>query len=81
LPAPASAVVNVLTRPHEVAAVHHQVHVTLLEDKGMIEAQYVNRREVAAESADRLIRADRAAVMARRVNERILRVEHENRDD
>jgi phenylpropionate dioxygenase-like ring-hydroxylating dioxygenase large terminal subunit len=72
---------NILTRPHEIAAVHHQVHVTLLEDKGIIEAQYMNRREAAAESADRLIRADRAAVMARRVNERILRIEHENRDN
>ena len=71
---------NVLTRPHEVAAVHHQIDVTLLEDKEIIEAQYNNRRESASESDERLIRADRAAVMARRVHERILRNERENRD-
>jgi phenylpropionate dioxygenase-like ring-hydroxylating dioxygenase large terminal subunit len=66
---------NLADRPHEVAAVQHQVDVTLAEDKKIIEAQYNNRRAAASVPEERLIRADRAAVMARRVNDRILHLE------
>jgi len=67
---------NLAHRPHEVAAMWHQIDVTLGEDKEIIEAQYRNRRETALED-EKLIRADKAAVMARRVNERIMRRERD----
>jgi vanillate O-demethylase monooxygenase subunit len=72
---------NLADRPHEVAAVHHQVDVTLAEDKEIIEAQYNNRCVAASLPEERLIRADRAAVMARRVNDRILRFERETKTE
>src|SRR5215469_12408001 len=64
---------NVLTQPHEIAAIQHQTNVTLAEDKAIIEAQYRNRS--AASSDEKLIKSDRAAIMARRVYERILRAD------
>jgi vanillate O-demethylase monooxygenase subunit len=62
---------NALTLPHEVAAIQHQTDVTLAEDKAIIEAQYRNRLSVSSE--ERLVRSDLAAVMARRVYDRVLR--------
>src|ERR1700722_17505723 len=58
---------NVLTQPHEIAAIQHQTDVTLAEDKAIIEAQYRNR--VSAVAEERLVKSDLAAVMARRVYE------------
>jgi vanillate O-demethylase monooxygenase subunit len=65
---------NTLTQPHEIAAIYHQTDVTLGEDKAMIEAQYQNRSVASAE--EKLIKSDRAAVMARRAYERVLRSDH-----
>jgi vanillate O-demethylase monooxygenase subunit len=62
---------NVLTQPHEIAAIQHQTDVTLAEDKAIIEAQFRNRSSASEE--ERLIKSDLAAVMARRVYERLLR--------
>jgi phenylpropionate dioxygenase-like ring-hydroxylating dioxygenase large terminal subunit len=63
--------------PHRPSDVEHQVNVTLDEDREIIEAQYKNRQATpAAEISERLIRADRAAVTARRVYERLLRREY-----
>jgi phenylpropionate dioxygenase-like ring-hydroxylating dioxygenase large terminal subunit len=64
---------NALTQPHEIAAIQHQTDITLAEDKAIIEAQYQNRS--AASSDEKLIKSDRAAIMARRVYERILRAD------
>jgi len=68
---------NVLTQPHEIAAIQHQTDVTLAEDKAIIEAQYRNRACAAA--AERLVKSDLAAVMARRVYERVLRMDQDTR--
>jgi vanillate monooxygenase len=64
---------NALTQPHEIAAIQRQTDVTLAEDKAIIEAQYRNRASASAE--EKLVRSDLAAVMARRVYERVLRTE------
>jgi phenylpropionate dioxygenase-like ring-hydroxylating dioxygenase large terminal subunit len=53
--------------------------VTLDEDKEIIEAQYRNRCAAVSELEERLIRADKAAVTARRVYDRLLREEGETR--
>jgi phenylpropionate dioxygenase-like ring-hydroxylating dioxygenase large terminal subunit len=63
---------NVLLQAHEVAAVEHQMSVTLAEDKEIIEAQYKNRCAAPGKLDETLVRADRAAVMARRVYNRVL---------
>jgi phenylpropionate dioxygenase-like ring-hydroxylating dioxygenase large terminal subunit len=63
---------NILLRPHEVVAVEHQMAITIDEDKEIIEAQHRNRCAAVGKLEERLIRADRAAVMARRAYERIL---------
>jgi phenylpropionate dioxygenase-like ring-hydroxylating dioxygenase large terminal subunit len=63
---------NVLTKPHEIAAMNHQNEVTLSEDKEMIEAQFASKLADQSHATEKLIRADRAAVMARRVYERVL---------
>lgn len=63
---------NLLAKPHEIAAVEHQMLVTLTEDKEIIEAQYGNRTNGVNDVEEKLIRADRAAVMARRVYEKLL---------
>jgi phenylpropionate dioxygenase-like ring-hydroxylating dioxygenase large terminal subunit len=63
---------NVLTKPHEIAAMNHQNEVTLAEDKKIIEAQYASKLADQSQAPEKLIRADRAAVMARRVYQRIL---------
>lgn len=68
---------NILLQPHEVAGVEHQMAVTLEEDKAIIEAQYRSRRASPVKLEERLIRADRAAVMARRMYEKLLRNEAE----
>jgi vanillate O-demethylase monooxygenase subunit len=70
---------NIHLRPHEVAAVEHQMDVTIDEDKEIIEAQYRNRCAAVSELEERLIRADKAAVTARRVYDRLLREEGETR--
>jgi phenylpropionate dioxygenase-like ring-hydroxylating dioxygenase large terminal subunit len=64
---------NIRSRPHEVAAVQHQVDVTLEEDKQIIEAQYRNRCVGTHQPEETLIRADSAAVMARRAYDKALR--------
>jgi phenylpropionate dioxygenase-like ring-hydroxylating dioxygenase large terminal subunit len=64
---------NVLTAAHEIAAIQHQTDVTLAEDKAMIEAQNQNRCSASAE--EKLIRSDQAAVMARRLYDRVLQAE------
>src|ERR1700726_2394473 len=61
---------NALTQPHEIAAIHYQTDVTLAEDKAIIEAQFQNR--TFASSEEKLIKSDFAAVMARRMYERVL---------
>ena len=66
-----------LTQPHEIAAIQHQTDVTLAEDKAIIEAQYRNRASAAA--SERLVKSDLAAVMARRVYERVLRMDRDPR--
>ena len=63
---------NILLRPHEVVAVEHQMAVTIDEDKEIIEAQHRNRCAALGKVEEKLIRADRAAVMARRAYDRIL---------
>jgi hypothetical protein len=63
---------NILLQPHEVVAVEHQMSVTIDEDREIIEAQHRNRCAVRGEVEERLVRADRAAVVARRVYDRIL---------
>ena len=63
---------NILTKPHEVTAMHHQNDVTLAEDKEIIEAQFASKLDDRSRAAEKLIRADRAAVMARRVYQRVL---------
>jgi phenylpropionate dioxygenase-like ring-hydroxylating dioxygenase large terminal subunit len=63
---------NLLAKPHEIAAVEHQMRVTLTEDKEIVEAQYRNRVDSADDAEEKLIRADRAAVMARRAYDRML---------
>jgi vanillate O-demethylase monooxygenase subunit len=65
---------NDLIRPHEIAAIQQQTDVTLAEDKAMIEAQYRNRS--AASADEKLIKSDRAAIMARRAYDRVLRSDH-----
>jgi vanillate O-demethylase monooxygenase subunit len=69
---------NVLTKPHEIAAMNHQNEVTLAEDKEIIEAQYVSKLADQSEAPEKLVRADRAAVMARRVYQRVLERERDN---
>jgi vanillate O-demethylase monooxygenase subunit len=66
---------NVFTQPHQAAAVHHQIDVTLAEDKEIIEAQFANKQTASEAEPEKLIRADRAAVMARRVYQRVLEKE------
>jgi vanillate O-demethylase monooxygenase subunit len=63
---------NILLQPHEVAAVEHQMAVTIDEDREIIEAQHRNRSAAGGKLEERLVRADRAAVMARRVYDRVL---------
>lgn len=69
---------NVLTKPHEIAAMNHQNEVTLAEDKEIIEAQYASKLADQSQAPEKLIRADRAAVMARRVYQRVLEREAGN---
>ena len=64
-----------LRKPQEITAVHHQIDVTLAEDKDIIEAQYQNRQLTGAIVPEVLIRADRAAVLARRMYVRVLQRE------
>jgi hypothetical protein len=68
----------VLTKPHEIAAMNHQNEVTLAEDKEIIEAQYASKLADQSQAPEKLIRADRAAVMARRVYQRVLEREAGN---
>jgi phenylpropionate dioxygenase-like ring-hydroxylating dioxygenase large terminal subunit len=63
---------NVLTKPHEIAAMNHQNEVTLAEDKEIIEAQFASKLADQSHAPEKLIRADRAAVTARRVYQRVL---------
>ena len=63
---------NMLLKPHEIAGVQHQVDVTIEEDREMIEAQYRVARAAPPGVQEKLIRADRAAVMARRSYEKLL---------
>jgi phenylpropionate dioxygenase-like ring-hydroxylating dioxygenase large terminal subunit len=53
-------------------AVEHQMSVTIDEDREIIEAQHRNRSAARGQLEERLVRADRAAVMARRVYDSIL---------
>ena len=66
---------NLASRPHEVAAMQHQIEVTIAEDKEIIEAQYQNRSVESAITEETLVRADRAAVSARRAYNRLLEKE------
>ena len=65
---------NEKVQPHEIAAVHHQVDVTAAEDKEIIEAQFANQRLLPT-APETLIRADRAAVMSRRLLDKLLEQE------
>jgi vanillate O-demethylase monooxygenase subunit len=71
---------NAFTQPHQAAAVHHQIDVTLAEDKEIIEAQFASKQAAPEQQREKLIRADRAAVMARRVYERVLEREQRARE-
>jgi phenylpropionate dioxygenase-like ring-hydroxylating dioxygenase large terminal subunit len=62
---------NLKLQPHEIAAVHEQVDVTAAEDKAIIEAQFANQ-QLLAPAPEALIRADKAAVMSRRLYEKLL---------
>jgi phenylpropionate dioxygenase-like ring-hydroxylating dioxygenase large terminal subunit len=66
---------NVPGRPHEVAAIENMMRVTQGEDRRIIEAQYRNRCAAFSEPEEKLIKADRAAVLARRVYDRLLQDE------
>jgi vanillate O-demethylase monooxygenase subunit len=69
---------NAHDQPHRPIDIIHQMNVTLDEDQEIIEAQFKNRQvTLSAELGERLVRADRAAVMARRVYERLQRREVE----
>lgn len=70
---------NLMTQPHEIAAVQHQVDVTVAEDKEIIEAQQQIKRASPPGTRETLVRADRAAVMARRAHERLLKNERETK--
>jgi vanillate O-demethylase monooxygenase subunit len=66
---------NLSVRPHEVVAMQHQIEVTVGEDKEIMEAQYRNRCIAHPVPEEKLVKADRAAVLARRLHERLLRNE------
>jgi vanillate O-demethylase monooxygenase subunit len=66
---------NLSLRPHEVAAMQHQIEVTVSEDKEVIEAQHRSRCNAHPAPEEKLIKADRAAVLARRLHERLVRDE------
>jgi phenylpropionate dioxygenase-like ring-hydroxylating dioxygenase large terminal subunit len=66
---------NVLTRPHEVTAMNYQNDVTIAEDKEIIEAQWRIKQAFDQRDEEMLIRADRAAVLSRRLHEKLLRHE------
>ena len=68
---------NLSGRPHELAAIENMMRVTSGEDKTVIEAQYRNRLAALTEPEERLVRADKAAVMARRTYGALLREERE----
>jgi phenylpropionate dioxygenase-like ring-hydroxylating dioxygenase large terminal subunit len=63
---------NIAGRPHEIAAVENLMKITQGEDKRIIEAQYRNRLAALQEKREALIKADQAAVQARRAYDRLL---------
>jgi vanillate O-demethylase monooxygenase subunit len=63
---------NVTTREHEITAMHHQNEVTAGEDKVIIEAQWKTKTAFSATDGEKLIRADRAAIMCRRLFAKLL---------
>jgi vanillate O-demethylase monooxygenase subunit len=66
---------NITTRQHEIAAMHHQNEVTVAEDKQIIEAQWKIKRAFDSGSEEKLIRADKAAVLCRRLHARLIGAE------
>jgi vanillate O-demethylase monooxygenase subunit len=66
---------NALTKPQEIAQQTEQSFVTIEEDRQMLEAQH-RVRQSSPGVADRLIKADAAAVDARRLYEEALRAAH-----
>ena len=65
---------NVTTKPEQIAALEHQTAVTIAEDREMLEAQQ-RVRLANPGMPERLIRADAAAVDARRLFDEALRLE------
>ena len=66
---------NITTRQHEIAAMRYQNEVTVAEDKEMIEAQWKVKRAFIRDPDEKLIRADRAAVMCRRLHAKLMSAE------
>ncbi|HEY0939913.1 MAG TPA: aromatic ring-hydroxylating dioxygenase subunit alpha [Steroidobacter sp.] len=65
---------NALTKPQDIAQLTEQSHVTIEEDREIVEAQQ-RVRNASPGVSDRLIRADAAAVDARRMYAEALRTE------
>lgn len=72
---------NLSGRPHEIAAIEHMMRVTQGEDKTVIEGQHQNRCAAPQELEEKLVKADKAAVMAQRMYEKVLRAERETQPE